>query len=131
MATATKAKRKTDNAAKLLKFAREQAKTCQSWQELHNAVYGVGGKFGELMPDVAERTKFAGSDEFKAIAELITGLRGNGDTPDELEPASGKFVLRLPESMHAALAAEAKREGVSLNQLCVAKLAIQLRETVR
>ena len=35
-----------------------------------------------------------------------------------------------PRSVHAALIAEAKAEGVSLNQLCVAKLIAQLRAVV-
>jgi antitoxin HicB len=36
---------------------------------------------------------------------------------------SGKFNVRVPKSLHAALASE----GVSLNQLVVAKLALHLK----
>lgn len=36
---------------------------------------------------------------------------------------SGKFKLRLPRSLHKRLAEEAKREGVSMNQYCLYKLA--------
>ncbi len=32
-------------------------------------------------------------------------------------------TLRLPDSIHRELLAEAKKEGVSLNQLCLAKLS--------
>ena len=32
-------------------------------------------------------------------------------------------TLRLPNSIHGELMAEAKSEGISLNQLCLAKLA--------
>jgi predicted HicB family RNase H-like nuclease len=39
---------------------------------------------------------------------------------------SGKLLVRLPKSLHAALAEEAEREGVSLNHLIVAKLAQRL-----
>jgi len=35
--------------------------------------------------------------------------------------------VRLPKSLHAALAREAEAEGVSLNQLVVAKLALHLQ----
>ena len=45
---------------------------------------------------------------------------------DEPKPRSGKFLLRLPVSLHTALHEEAKREGVSLVKLIVAKLAIPL-----
>ena len=31
--------------------------------------------------------------------------------------------VRVPDTLHAELSAEAKREGVSLNLLCVTKLA--------
>ncbi len=31
--------------------------------------------------------------------------------------------VRLPNSIHRELLAEAKREGISLNQLCLAKLS--------
>ena len=36
---------------------------------------------------------------------------------------SGKFVLRLPKSLHARLAFEAGQEGVSLNQYALYKLS--------
>jgi site-specific DNA-methyltransferase (adenine-specific) len=50
-----------------------------------------------------------------------TGLV-SGATPKK----SGKFVVRLPRSLHAALEREAEVEGTSLNQLVVTKLAVQL-----
>lgn len=37
--------------------------------------------------------------------------------PMELVEASGKFVARLPKSLHARLVAMARKEGVSLNTL--------------
>ena len=44
-------------------------------------------------------------------------------TPVDIDSYSGKFVLRLPKSLHARLAAEAHEEGVSLNQYALYKLA--------
>jgi predicted RNase H-like HicB family nuclease len=43
--------------------------------------------------------------------------------PVELVEASGKFVARLPKSLHARLTARARQEGVSLNTLVLALLA--------
>lgn len=43
--------------------------------------------------------------------------------PAELIDASGRFVARLPKSLHSRLAARAKEEGVSLNTLAVAFIA--------
>ena len=41
---------------------------------------------------------------------------------EELEK-SGKIALRIPKSLHAKLAEQAHKEGVSLNQYCLYKLA--------
>jgi len=43
--------------------------------------------------------------------------------PVNIDNFSGKFVLRLPKSLHARLVAEAEKEGVSLNQYALYKLA--------
>lgn len=46
--------------------------------------------------------------------------------PGKPEPPSGKLLVRMPRSLHASLKSEADREGVSVNQLIVAKLSIGL-----
>ena len=38
-------------------------------------------------------------------------------TPESAEKYSGKFVVRLPKSLHQRLAIEADKEGIILNQL--------------
>lgn len=43
--------------------------------------------------------------------------------PDSLEDYSGQFKLRLPRSLHRALAEHSQREGISMNQYCVYPLA--------
>lgn len=43
--------------------------------------------------------------------------------PEALEKYSGKFVVRIPKSLHQRLVIEAEKEGVSLNQLALYKLA--------
>lgn len=37
--------------------------------------------------------------------------------PDSLEDYSGQFKLRLPRSLHRALAEHSQREGISMNQI--------------
>lgn len=44
--------------------------------------------------------------------------------PIDAEKYSGKYVVRLPKSLHARLAMEAEREGVSLNQYTLYKLSV-------
>lgn len=43
--------------------------------------------------------------------------------PDTVPEVSGRFVTRLPKSVHAKLAERAKAEGVSLNTLVLAFVA--------
>ncbi|MDR1481159.1 MAG: type II toxin-antitoxin system HicB family antitoxin [Synergistaceae bacterium] len=44
-------------------------------------------------------------------------------SPLDVGKYSGKFVVRLPKSLHARLAIEAEREGISLNQYALYKLS--------
>ena len=44
--------------------------------------------------------------------------------PINTEKYSGKFVLRIPKSLHAKLAIEAAKDGVSLNQYALYRLSI-------
>jgi hypothetical protein len=114
----------------LLAFAKRQAKHCKTWIDLHNQVYGIGGKFVELFPQPGDRAAFAKTPQYREIAELLAGLPRRVDAQPTEGEASGRFIVRMPPSMHAALIAEAEREGVSLNQLCIAKLAPQLKALV-
>ena len=45
-------------------------------------------------------------------------------TQESAEKYSGKFVVRLPKSLHQRLVIEADKEGISLNQLALYKLAL-------
>jgi len=120
----------TANAQRALDFVRKRSATATSWVELHNAFYGIGGKFIELFPSQTERAAFSQTQEFREISAIIQSFQTAGDASSAVGEASGKFVLRLPRSLHSALSAEAEAEGVSLNQLCLAKLAVQLRAMV-
>ncbi len=84
-------------------------------------------------PTRAEREEFIKTPEYKAIRKLIADARRKFGLVEGATPKhkSGRFVVRLPQSLHAALEIEAEREGVSLNQLVVAKLAFQLGDMVQ
>jgi len=44
--------------------------------------------------------------------------------PLDTDSFSGRFVVRLPKSLHYRLAVEAEKEGVSLNQYALYKLSV-------
>jgi len=122
----------TAKARQALRFAKERAKDAADWLVLENALFGLGGKATELFPTEAERTAFCRTQEYKQILALMDTLphppiKG---FVDMVAHANGAISVRLPRSVHAALLAEAKAEGVSLNQLCLSKLVAQLRAVV-
>src|SRR5262249_32788648 len=119
-------------ARQLLEFAEERAGRAADWVELHNALFGLGGKATELLTTESERTAFAQTAECRRIFALLDGLPQPAvkDFGELLATANGAISVRLPRSVHAALLAEAKAEGVSLNQLCLSKLVAQLRAVI-
>ncbi len=56
---------------------------------------------------------------------IETKLENNLEIPQPTsqEDYSGKFIVRIPKSLHMRLAVEAEKEGVSLNQYALYKLA--------
>lgn len=120
-------------AERILQQARDIARSVESWADLSNALFNpIDGVVTTAYPLGAERKKFMRTREYKEIWKLVHdamdrfGLE-EGATPKK----SGRFVVRLPQSLHAALEREAAEEKVSLNQLVVAKLATQLKAVVR
>lgn len=57
---------------------------------------------------------------------IQTKLENGFDIPLPLnqENCSGKFVVRMPKSLHYKLIVEAKQEGISLNQYALYKLSM-------
>ena len=112
------------------KLAEQGADVATFW----NALFGVGGYCGRMFPTESERTAFAKSAEWRQVFELMGTLDDSElSDPEFAELAAstnGALSVRIPKSLHAALLREAKREGVSLNQLCAAKLSRQLAAAV-
>jgi antitoxin HicB len=82
------------------------------------------GRFVVSIPDLPGCVSYGDSPEealanVKAIKQLwLKGALEGGQTivePAMVEDFSGKFVLRIPRSLHQALDREARKQGVSLN----------------
>lgn len=114
-------------AQDLLTLAQRLAETAGlTWVEANNAIYGPGGPYSRLFPSAKDRIAFAQTQASRRIDELIDSLP-EPPVGAQRREYSGKFNVRVPKSLHAALASEAEAEGVSLNQLVVAKLAMHLQ----
>lgn len=86
------------------------------------------GKILEL--DGCQSTGDSIEELYKSLNEAMEGyleikLEKGHDIPLPFteNEYSGKFVVRLPKSLHQRLALEAEKEGISLNQYALYKLA--------
>jgi antitoxin HicB len=81
--------------------------------------------FNECVSDGAT-VEEAISNGKHALKETIAALKEAGlpvPAPSAGKSASGKFVARVPKTVHAKLSLRAKAEGVSLNTLVVSLLS--------
>ena len=89
-------------------------------------------KVKELPGCMTEADTFAEVEEMirDAMAAWIKVALEEGipiPEPRPLEQFSGRFVLRLPKSLHRDVARKAEEEGVSINQWIVAAVARAIR----
>ncbi len=115
-----------DAAKKVLATVQSLQSQGLDWMALTNAIYAPDGVLAKSFPVGESRTAFMAGPEYAKVREILASLPMPHETA--AGGVSGKFLVRLPQSIHAALQAEAEAEGVSLNQLVLAKLSIGLGE---
>ncbi len=117
-------------SSEILKSARDVASSVETWADLSNALFNpVDGLLVKAYPTREEREAFLRTKEYREIRKLLeTAMDESGLISGATPKKSGKFIVRLPKTLHAALEREAAEEGVSLNQLVVTKLAIQMSQ---
>ena len=74
---------------------------------------------GESVEEAIEN----GRDALKATIAALKARKLPVPSPNSGGVASGKFVARVPKTVHAQLATRAKAEGVSLNALVLTFIA--------
>lgn len=74
---------------------------------------------GETIEEVIENIK----DAQKSWLEVAIEENIDIPLPEIVEEYSGKFVIRILKSLHKKLSNQAKKEGISLNQLIVSILS--------
>lgn len=78
-------------------------------------------KLATIPEDDADEMDAFMLEEAKAVND--GSILSLSDLKDDLEGYNGKILVRVPRSLHKQLAADAKREGVSLNQYALYKLS--------
>ncbi len=114
----------------VLKQARQVAAASPTWADLSNSLFDpTSGVVAKAFPTERERRAFLKTPEYAAIRKLLNDAIESSGLVDGASPRkSGRFVVRVPKSLHASLEREADAEGVSLNQLVVTKLALRLEK---
>jgi predicted GIY-YIG superfamily endonuclease len=116
----------------ILHQAKKLAKspTLKSWVDFSSAIFDPkNGAVAKHFPSDMERRFFTDSKQYKDINDILHALMKKfGVANGAVSEKSGRFVVRVPKSVHTILEVEARHEGVSLNQLAVAKLSSPLAD---
>lgn len=110
---------------RVLQVARELHARRPDWVTFFRETLGVSGAARSVFPEQKDYTLFEQSPEFTEIQNLVASLRTK-------KPSSGKneatkvITVRLPESLHESLKAEAADHNTSMNKLCITKLLMAL-----
>lgn len=99
--------------------------------EIHPLPADDGGGWLATLPDLpgcmgdGETPEAAIADGYSAALAWLTVASECGDPIPEpgMSGESGRFVTRVPKSLHTRLAARAAQEGVSMNTLIVSILS--------
>lgn len=108
---------------KILGVARQLYQSGPDWVTFFREVLGVEGAARQVIEAQSEYVQFERSPEFAEIQGMVNSLRNRkGAGGAALNEATRVITVRLPESLHEALKAEANDHNTSMNKLCIAKL---------
>lgn len=110
----------SNRCQKVLQVARQLYAGKPDWVTFFRETLGVNGAARSVFQTQDEYVKFEQSSEFAEIQKLVASLRtrrvGSKNEPTRV------ITVRLPESLHEALKAEANDHNTSMNKLCISKL---------
>jgi len=106
---------------KVLQVAKQLHQEKPDWVTFFRETLGVKGAARSVFPSQTEYVQFEQSTEFAEIQKMVAGLRTRKAGGGKNEPTR-VITVRLPESLHEALKAEASDHNTSMNKLCISKL---------
>lgn len=113
---------------RVLQFARDLYRQSPDWIRFFKEVVGVDGAARKVFTNQQEYIAFERSETFHTIQRMVNALRNNKATSSSSHEPTRVITVRLPESLHEALKAEANDHSTSMNKLCIAKLLQVLEE---
>jgi predicted HicB family RNase H-like nuclease len=92
------------------------------WVTFFREILGIGGVVRRLFPEPGDLSEFERSVEYAEIQLMLARLRQRTSTRIEKPEPTRMITVRMPQSLHEALQAEAHAHQTSMNKLCIAKL---------
>ncbi|HEV2973050.1 MAG TPA: toxin-antitoxin system HicB family antitoxin [Pirellulales bacterium] len=119
-----------EKANQIIDHARQLARRAKSWTEFSNQMFSQDdGYVAKTFPRMTERQSFYDMVQYAEVNEIFLSLIKRFGVADGAAPKkSGKFIVRVPKTIHSVLEVEASEEGVSLNQLALTKLSVRLKD---
>jgi predicted HicB family RNase H-like nuclease len=94
-----------------------------AWTTFFKELLGPEGLVRQLFPTPEELTRFEQTATHRKVQEMLAGLRRVQEGRAAKTEAVSVITLRIPKSLHDALAEEAHALKTSINRLCISKLA--------
>ncbi|HEY2412912.1 MAG TPA: toxin-antitoxin system HicB family antitoxin [Pirellulaceae bacterium] len=115
-------------ANRVLEYAKQLSQEVRTWADYSAALFDqTNGYVAKVFPNELQRQLFFDTPQYAAVNSILLDLMNRfGTVEGAATTKSGKFVVRIPKTLHKVLEVEAKKEGVSLNQLTVSKLSVPL-----
>ncbi len=107
---------------KVLQVAKELYHGNPDWVTFFREVLGVSGAARNVFPNQIDYVTFEKSPQHNEIQQMVTNLRNRKIPGGGHNEATRVITVRLPESLHEALKAEASDHKTSMNKLCISKL---------
>ena len=113
---------------KVLQVAKQLYQSNPDWVTFFREVLGVDGAARSVFADQNDYVSFEKTTSYSEIQQMVTNLRNRKIPGGSHNEATRVITVRLPESLHEALKAEAADHKTSMNKLCISKLLQVLNE---
>ena len=113
---------------KVLQVAKHLYQSNPDWVTFFREVLGVEGAARSVFPDQNDYVSFEKTSQYCEIQQMVTNLRNRKIPGASHNEVTRVITVRLPESLHEALKAEAADHKTSMNKLCISKLLQVLNE---
>ena len=112
----------SSRCTKVLQVAKDLYQGKPDWVTFFRETLGVNGAARSVFPTQSEYVLFEQSSEHNEIQQMVANLRNRKIPGGGTNEPTRVITVRLPESLHEALKAEASDHNTSMNKLCISKL---------